>query len=218
MRQKLPVLQQENDDLRQTCMQLARQAGVNPAQIPLLKTGGAGNSGGGHFGGNSNNNMQARHSSFPALPSSSPQAAGGFGVNGGGGTGGFLPAPPPRRPAPSPFISPTSSHGNGMDTFTPVTAPVQRQALLNSGPRPQLGAPLLRTNGAGGSGGVGSAGPMRVRPDSGGGGVGGGMPPPDTRRGSLVPMGISPSRQQQQLGFGNGSGGGGGRGSGSGYY
>ncbi|KAL4527916.1 hypothetical protein Ndes2437B_g00044 [Nannochloris sp. 'desiccata'] len=249
LRQKLPLLQQENDDLRQTCMQLTRQAGVNPNQIPLLKTGGgAGNNGGGgggHFGigGGNSNNMQLRRSSFPALPGSSPQAAGGGGGFCGGG--GHLGVPPPRRPSPSPFISPTTSHGNGMDSFTPIHASVQRQALLHSGSRPQLGATLLRGGGSGGGGGIGAGGGdaiVRARPGSGGGGIGGGMAPPgvrlpishnmedvnpNTRRSSLVPMGLPPRQQQQQqqqhgLGFGSGFHQGGGNGSGvaghPGYY
>ena len=232
MRQKLPLLQQENDDLRQTCLQLARQAGVNPNQIPALHGvsgngggggglggggGGGGGGRGGHFGMVIENANQLRRGSFPALAATPPQAAAGGGGFGSGSA--HLAAPPPRRPAPSPFISPTTSHGNnGMDSFTPVHATVQRQALLHSGQRPQLGATLLRGGGSGGG-----------RPGSGGAG----MPPPpgsrlplnhiddmnpNKRRGSLVPMGIAPP--SQQLGFGNGfhqgGGGGGGRGGGSG--
>jgi hypothetical protein len=234
LRQKLPLLQQENDDLRQTCMQLARQAGVNPNQIPYLKTGGGGgtsggggggSAGGGHFGTGGNPNMQMRRSSFPALPGSSPQAAGGGGGFGGGS--GHLAAPAPRRPAPSPFISPTTSHGNGMNSYTPIHAPVQRQALLQSGSRPQLGATLLR-------GGSGNAGAIRGRPGSGGSGGGGAgvmQPPgarmpmshmedvnPNGRRSSMAPMGLAPS-QQQQLGFGGGFHQGDvGSGRGGGYY
>ena len=51
MREKLPRLQQENDELRQTCIQLARQAGVHPNQISTLKGGGGGVSGGALSGG-----------------------------------------------------------------------------------------------------------------------------------------------------------------------
>ena len=207
MRQKLPLLQQENDDLRQTCMQLARQAGVNPNQISLLKTGGGGGGGGGGYFGNGRgnpNDLRLRRSSVPALPT---QAAGGGGGGGFSGGSGHLPAPPPRRPAPSPFISPTTSHGNGMDSFTPVhTSIQQRQALLDSGSRPQLGATLLR----GGSGGGGSGGGaiVRARRVSGAsGGASGRMTPPgvrlsmshniedvnpNTRHRSSVPMGLPP--------------------------
>lgn len=218
MRQKLPLLQQENDDLRQTCMQLARQAGVNPNQIPLLKTGGGGYVGNG--GGNPNN-LQLRRSSVPSLPTQAAGGGGGFSGGGFGGGGGHLPAPPHRRPAPSPFVSPTTSHGNGMDSFTPVHASVhQRQALLDSGSRPQLGATLLRSGGSAGAAGGGAIGAsgggaiVRSRRGSGvSGGTGSGLTPPgvrlslshntedvnpNTRRRSSVPMGPPPPYHQQQ--------------------